>query len=179
MKNALFTRFLPLILLLGTTAFVGFGQVNPPANAAKMPADDTAVPKRGDLLRELNLSRDQLLQIRRINSTRKPLMETAQGKLRMANRFLDEAIYSDQMNEQDFQDRLKAFQQAQAEVARIRFTNELAVRKILTPEQLSRFRNMRRKFEERRSGGPAAQNVNNRVAPFRPNMRPVRKTPKF
>src|SRR6185437_14226405 len=42
--------------------------------------------------------------------------------------------------------RLNELQQAQAEVARIRFTNELAIRKILTPEQLGRFRDLRREF---------------------------------
>ena len=67
-------------------------------------------------------------------------------RLHNANRALDEAIYADTVDEAAFQSRLKEVNQAQAEVARLRFTNELAVRKILTADQLARFRDLRRRF---------------------------------
>ncbi|MEQ1922421.1 MAG: hypothetical protein ABL952_07920 [Pyrinomonadaceae bacterium] len=113
---------------------------------------------RTNALRQLGLSREQIQQIRRMNMERKPLMDEAQKRLRIANRSLDEAIYADQVNDTDVQARLKELQLAQADVARIRFMNELFVRKILTPEQLVRFRELRQRFEqvreniERRNG---------------------------
>jgi Spy/CpxP family protein refolding chaperone len=45
---------------------------------------------------------------------------------------------------------LKEFQAAQTHVARLRFESELAIRKVLTPEQLTRFRELRRAFGENR-----------------------------
>jgi hypothetical protein len=56
--------------------------------------------------------------------------------------------------------KLKDFQEAQAEVARIRFQSELSLRKILTLEQLEKFRGLRARAAEnnkrfkRRGEGP-------------------------
>jgi hypothetical protein len=41
---------------------------------------------------------------------------------------------------------LKELQLAQAEAAKLRYLNELGLRKILTPEQLARFRELRQRF---------------------------------
>ena len=103
---------------------------------------------RQKVLMQLGLSRDQVQQIRRLNQERKPLMDEAQRRFREANAALDLAIYSDQPSDSDVEARLKDFHLAQAEVAKLRFANEYAVRKILTPEQLVRFRELRRRFEE-------------------------------
>ena len=65
-------------------------------------------------------------------------------------RNLDQAIYADAVNESEIQNRLKELQAAQAEIARIRAMSELEVRKILTPEQLVKFRDLRRLFAEKR-----------------------------
>lgn len=103
---------------------------------------------RQNVLMQLGLSREQVQQIRRLNQERKPLMDEAQRRFREANVALDLAIYSDQTSDADVEARLKDVQLAQAEVAKLRFANEYAVRKILTPEQLVRFRELRRRFEE-------------------------------
>jgi Spy/CpxP family protein refolding chaperone len=120
---------------------------------------------RGNMLRQLGLSPEQIQQIRRINQERKPLMEEAQRRFREANRSLNEAIYANEVNDADFQARLKEVQVAQADIQRLRFTNELAVRRILTPEQLVRFRDLRDRFEKER------QNLE-QARPFR-NMRQI------
>ncbi len=105
---------------------------------------------RGNMLRQLGLSREQIQQIRRMNQERKPQMEEAQRRFREANRALDAAIYADEVNDADVQARLKDVQIAQAEIQRLRFMNELAVRRILTPDQLVRFRELRDRFERER-----------------------------
>ena len=98
------------------------------------------------LFEQLGLSREQIQQIRRINQEKQPLMKEAQDKLRDANRALDLAIYSDNLSETDIQARLKDVQTAQAEVFKIRSMMELEVRKVLTAEQLAKFRKLRDDF---------------------------------
>ncbi|HEX9960372.1 MAG TPA: periplasmic heavy metal sensor [Pyrinomonadaceae bacterium] len=120
----------------------------------EMPPDEQRPPmerqrRRPNLLEELNLSREQIQQIRRINQARRPLMQEAQMRFRQANRALDEAIYADSPNETDVQARMKEVQLAQAEVIKIRTTSELAIRKVLTPEQLVKFRELRERFMRR------------------------------
>jgi Spy/CpxP family protein refolding chaperone len=105
---------------------------------------------RSGFLRSLGLSVEQMEQIRQINTERRPLMIDAQKRFREVMRALDAAIYADVVIEADVEARLKDVQSAQAEVSRIRFENELAVRRVLTAEQLSRFRELRRKFEQMR-----------------------------
>jgi Spy/CpxP family protein refolding chaperone len=84
-------------------------------------------------------------------------MDAAQKKLRDATRSLNETIYADQVNESEVEARIKDRQVAQAEVERLRFMTELAVRRILTPEQLIKFRELRERFEKLRDMSPRRQ----------------------
>ena len=68
---------------------------------------------------------------------------------------LDQAIYAEKVDEATVQIRLREFQDAQAEVARIRANTEFSIRKVLTPDQLLRFRELRQRFEQFRREPPA------------------------
>jgi Spy/CpxP family protein refolding chaperone len=132
-----------------------------------------------NLIRQLGLSPDQVQQMRKINIERKPILNEAQRRFREANKSLDEAIYSDRLDENDIDMRLKDVLAAQTELAKVRYANELAVRKILTPEQLVHFRDLRQKFEQLRKdqvkAGAAQKNINAKPAngtPLRNQMRP-------
>lgn len=159
--------------MLLSASFVS-AQERPAAQDAAQQLDN-AQPEaaRPNLMRELGLSQEQIQQIRRMNAERKPEMNQAQRRLRMANRALDQAIYSDSVNDEEVQTRLKEFQAAQADMVRLRFTNELAVRKILTPEQLVRFRELRQNFAAQRRqnmrNNPANRRLRLRNRPLRPN----------
>ena len=153
-------------LLLASPAFAQ-NETRPegPPPERRMAEDD-----RPNLLTELGLSQEQLQEIRRMNRARRPLMEEATSKLREANRALDMAIYADSLNESDVADRLRDFQLAQGEVAKLRFQGELELRKILTAEQLNKFRALRERFgrrremrQNRRRGVPPAQRPLNRI----------------
>lgn len=122
----------------------------PPPSAEQRPPSDQPKDIRANMLRRLGLSEEQIKQIRTLNAEKQPLMGEAQRRLREATRALDEAIYADQFNDADIDLRLKAVQLAQADVAKLRYMNELAVRRILTQEQLVRFREMRQRFEKAR-----------------------------
>ena len=124
---------------------------------AAIAQDEDAVPNAGEppmrrpnLFRELGLTQEQRDAIRKYNEENRPAMQEAQRRLRMANRELDQAIYSDKVEDALVDQKLKEFQEAQAETARLRFNSELALRKILTPEQLVKFRELRRRFAEAR-----------------------------
>lgn len=110
--------------------------------------------KRGgsrSILRELGLTAEQLQKIRALNAERKPIMIEAQRRMREAMRKLDSAIYADSVNETEIENRLKELQTAQTEIARIKARDELELRKILTPEQLVKFRELRQRFADKRT----------------------------
>jgi len=131
-----------LLLLLGASA-VSEAQGLPQPGGGPPPDGD-----RPNLLASLALSSDQIAQIKQINAERRPQIQAAGRRLREANRSLDMAVYADVLNESDVQARLKEFQAAQLEVASLRFATELAIRKVLTPDQLVRFRELRRQMAE-------------------------------
>ena len=155
----------------------GFSQDGPPPGDATHEGgpDD----RRPNLLAELGLSPEQVQQVRRMNQERRPAMMIAQRRMREANRDLDMAIYSDTVSEAEFAKRLSEFQAAQAELARLRFESELSVRKVLTPEQLVRFRDIRRRFAEARQQNQRERRLNRRggdrmrPAPDGPPKRPI------
>lgn len=161
-------RYFQFILLIAVAFLAAF-----PSNAQESPDEpQTNTAKQPDFrtnaLRQLGLTREQLQRIRRLNQERKPRMDDAQMRLRRANRALDEAIYSDTATDAEIEQRLKDFQAAQADVVRIRFTGELGVRRILTSEQLMRFRALRDRFEQNRgkvADAPPARAIPNRTAP--------------
>ena len=141
------------------------------AQDVKSEASATPQPGNGNLLQQLGLTPEQVSQIRQLNKQRKPAMEEAQLRAREANRALDAAIYADNVDDAQVAARLDELQKAQSDVLRIRSTNELAIRRILTPEQLGRFREMRRQVagaaEDRRK-----ERIQNRgVNPNRPLQR--------
>ena len=165
---------LATLAIVFTGTIVAFGQDNPPP-AQPFAAEQAAErqPQRPNLLRDLGLSPDQVQAIRRMNRAQKPLIEAAAERLRNANRLLDEAIYADNLDENLVNERIREVQSAQAEISRLRFEAELNLRKILTPEQLSKFREIRRRFV------PAGQPRQGEVSPageFRKNpLRPLRR----
>jgi Spy/CpxP family protein refolding chaperone len=164
-------RFKTFILLAASFVFVSAAAAQDPrppdSTEQQRPAMKPQNDRQFDLLHSLGLTEEQTQQIRKIHLDQKPLMDAAQKRLRESNRALNEAIYSDQLNEADVQVRLRALQVARGEVEKIRFMTELSVRRILTPEQLVRFRELRERFEKtrenmemHRNDRPGAQPVN-------------------
>ncbi len=145
--------FIFSVILMGFSLFVN-GQDEPSgSNEQKF---DLPNNERPNLLRELGLSTEQIKQIRKRNIERRPIEQEARRRFREARQKLDAAIYGESVNEQEVKVLLEEFQTAQGEMAKIRIMNELSVRKILTPEQLVKFRELRRNFAGTR------ENIQNR-----------------
>lgn len=145
------TLILTILLLTVSFSAVRAQDEIPPGEAAPQNFNQA---RRPNLLAELDLSPNQIQQIRRINADKRPLVREAQQQWREANRRLDQAIYADSADEIEIQARLKDAQIAQAELIKIRSATELAVRQILTPDQLVKFREIRRRFMERMENLP-------------------------
>jgi Spy/CpxP family protein refolding chaperone len=101
------------------------------------------------IFEELGLTREQIQQIRRINQERKPVMQEAQRNWRQANRALDLAIYADDSTDEQVKDLVKTAQIAQTNLLRERTLTEYLIRKVLTPEQLVKFRELREQIRQR------------------------------
>lgn len=112
------------------------------------PPPERQKQQRPNLLRELDLTPEQIRQIREINQANRQDLRNAQQKIGEARRNLDQAIYAEKADDANVQIRLREFQDAQADAARLRAGIEFQIRKVLTPEQLLRFREIRQNFEE-------------------------------
>lgn len=147
MKNF---NFLSLILIGFLVAFSN-ASVKAQDETPDVSNQQTDGERRPKLLQQLDLSPEQVQRLRQINVEKKPLMREAQNRLREANRNLDQAIYADNADEAEIQARIRETQKAQAEVIKLRSTNELAVRRILTPGQLIKFRDFRQQFMQKKN----------------------------
>jgi len=167
MRTILTPRHFVFALIICALPIIATAQNPPPADAPQETRFAQPGEPRPNLFMELGLTPDQVRALRRINADRKPVEMTARRRFQEANRALNMAIYSDTVEEADFQTRLSEFQAAQAELARVKFTNELAIRRLLTPAQLQKFRELRRRFAEERG-----RRANNRIDQVgRPPMR--------
>jgi Spy/CpxP family protein refolding chaperone len=101
------------------------------------------------MLQELGLAREQIQQIRRINQDRRPVMQLAQRNWREAQIALDQAIYADDSTEEEIQQRVREAQSAHNEFLKARAATEYLIRRVLTPEQLQKFRRLRERFNQR------------------------------
>ena len=144
--NLLNLIFAGLLIFVSLMAVKAQDETLPP----DAPNQKFAAPRRPNLMEKLGLTQDQIKQVRQINQANKPQMREAQERLREANRNLDQAIYADVADDAEVQTRLKEVQSAHAEVIKIESATELAVRKILTPDQLAKFRDVRQQFMKKK-----------------------------
>jgi Spy/CpxP family protein refolding chaperone len=157
--------FFSLILVIFLTALAfSTARAQEPAQTDNQTPNQTVRPFK--ILEELGLTRDQIQQIRRINQARKPIMQEAQRRWQMARRNLDLAIYADETTD----DQMKV---SQSELLKERTLTEYLIRKVLTPEQLVKFRQLREQLIQRMN---ALKNRNN---PDNPNTEPQKPLNRF
>jgi Spy/CpxP family protein refolding chaperone len=133
------------LLILLVTAPVAGAQNS--SDAAQQEGSATqSNPAPGDsagLLAQLNLSAEQVGQMREIQTQSVPEARALTRRLNLARRALDAAIYSDTLDEALIDRRAREVAEAQAALVHLRAETELRVRRLLTPEQLQTFRNLR------------------------------------
>ena len=114
-------------------------------NAAPQQQQEEAPPAdaAAALLSQLNLTPAQVSQMREIREQSVPQAQALTRRLNQARRALDESIYSDALDESLVQQRAREVAEAQAALVQMRAQTELRVRRVLTPEQLQTFRDLR------------------------------------
>jgi Spy/CpxP family protein refolding chaperone len=138
-----------LLLALALSGMSVYGQDETPQPG---PTPDVNKPNQQfRIMRELGLTQDQVQQIRRINAQRREITQEAQTKLREATRALDTAIYSENVSEEEVKLRMRDVQLAQAEMIKVKTMTEYMIRKVLTPEQLEKFRQLRERLMNRQN----------------------------
>ena len=114
--------------------------------------DESATPQRETrqdrgrfpgLRQRLNLTPEQLEQIKAIREQNKEEWRTVRQRIHQAQRALDEAVYADQTDEAMVEARARDVGEAHAAMARMRALMELKIRRVLTPEQLNTLRTLR------------------------------------
>lgn len=155
-----------VLFLLAMLLICSFTTVKAQENAPDVPSDNQQ--NRPRLLAALGLSPDQIQQIRRINRENRPQLRAANQRLREANRSLDTAIYSDVADEADIKLKVKEVHAAHNEMINLRARTEFAVRKVLTPAQLSKFREIRQQSVADKENFPRLRNNQRMNVPNRP-----------
>ncbi len=150
MKNPIFLTSL-LIAFLLTLGSAGAAQDNPPppeGDRQPPPQGGGGPPRpedeRGEILRQLNLTQDQFRSIRKLLGENQPKVRDAQREFRDSQEALDDAIYADTVDEVLVQSLTKRSADAQATLMKLRTINEFAIRRVLTPEQVTKFRELRK-----------------------------------
>jgi Spy/CpxP family protein refolding chaperone len=104
----------------------------------------------GDLLRQLNLTPEQIEKLRAIREGNREQRRVIGQRIRAARVALDRAIYTENADDAVVEQRARELAEAQAAQVRLQAMTELNVRRILTPEQLETFRALRLRAEEMR-----------------------------
>jgi len=111
----------------------------------EIPQEETAQGNQdANWIDVLGLTPDQINRIRGIRQQNSLEWQAARRRLNQAQRALDHAIYSDEANETVIEERAREVATAHAAEVRLRAQTELSIRRVLTPQQLSTFRMVRR-----------------------------------
>jgi protein CpxP len=116
----------------------------PPAQGQ---ADARPTGPVGDLIRQLNLTPDQIEKIKSIRERNREARRLIGVRIRAARVALDRAIYVENADETVVEQRARELAEAQSAQVRLQAMTELGVRRILTPEQLETFRALRLQAE--------------------------------
>ncbi len=102
----------------------------------------------GDLIEQLNLTPEQRQQIRTIRLQNRAEQQAANQRLRRAQLALEEAIYADNPDDAVVEERTRELSEAQAQAAHARIRTQLAIRRVLKPEQINTVRRLQQEQRE-------------------------------
>ena len=105
----------------------------------------------GDPIQQLNLTPEQREQIRQIREQGREERSSVGQRVRETNRALEEVLETDSPDESLVEQRLREAGSAQSAAMRMRIITELKIRRVLTPEQRSLLRTLRRNAHEGRA----------------------------
>lgn len=130
------------------------------------------------MLGPLNLTSDQVRRIREINAELREERQTANFRLRTAQRALTEAIQAPTPDEALIEQRSKEVADAQANTIRLRSLTEARILQVLTQEQRMRLRELRQGALSRGRNQPNPRMLDRRRNALRPKQNTAPMTPR-
>lgn len=118
-------------------------QPSPQAEQQEQQSQQAGAANQFELMRSLNLTADQRAQIAQIRQETEEQARQINQRLRRSRRALDEAIYAN-ADESVVEARTRDVADAEAARVKMRADAEMKLRRVLTPEQMATFREMRR-----------------------------------
>lgn len=146
--SAAFAAALLLVCAAGARAQSPVEDSQPPSQEQSRRAQNEAAGP--DLVRALNLSLEQRAEIGRIRREVASQTRAANLRVRRARLALEEAVYGAAADEALIEQRAAEVADAEAARIRLRAQTELRIRRLLTPEQLNAFRELRTRALARR-----------------------------
>jgi Spy/CpxP family protein refolding chaperone len=155
MKTTKCKRRLSLLaLVLGLTVTLpSFGQESGTNNNQARPTDGQQPPANQDPVEGLQLTGEQRAAIRAVRLANRDEQMAVNQRLRRAQIALEDALDADYPNEALVEQRAREVGEAQVAAVRMRSLREVRIRRILTPEQQAKLRELRlqaREVESRR-----------------------------
>lgn len=144
MKQNLLTKsltklLLPLGLTLAFSASAGARSFQDPEPESA----ETQPAKADDPIRQLNLSPEQRQRIRAITEEHREQRQRINRQLRETQFALEQTLDTDNPSEDMVEQRIRDVANAHAAQIRMRVTQELKIRSVLTPDQVSIWRSLR------------------------------------
>lgn len=125
-----------------------------PSISAQTPEQPAAPAQQrsfgGDPVRRLNLTPEQRELIRAIREQSRDERATVNQRVREANKALEEALDAEAADQSLIEQRIQQVSAAQAAAMRMRIMTEVKIRQVLTAEQRTMLRALRRNVHERR-----------------------------
>ena len=156
-----------LLMFLAAVGTVSAMPQNPQQDPSPAPVQDP--------ITMLNLTPEQRQKIRAIRAENKEERATIIERVRSSNEALERTLDADNPDEAEVELRLKDLAAAQAASNRMRVLQELKIRRVLTPEQIAKWRTIRLEAAQRRrevqeqrreNGNGLAPNQKNGLAPM-------------
>lgn len=142
-----------LFLCLGSTIALAEPRLSDQATSFQLAQRRQA--REGGLLRELNLSRDQIQRMKAIRNQYKGQIEQRRQTLRQAQQEL-RSLMAGSASRGQIMDKFRQVESLRQQLAELQFNSMLDVREILTPEQRRKLaetlQNRREDFFDRRNG---------------------------
>lgn len=139
--------------------------------SAQSPQEQPSPVGAADLIPDLHLTPDQLQRIRQIQRETKDERAAIGQRLRESNRALEDALDAETLDESLIEQRMQAVATAQSAQMRMRIQTEVRIRRVLNPEQLAIWRELRLKAGDVRRRPQINRPLRPGINGLRPNQR--------
>ena len=112
--------------------------------------------KKGERLKEMNLSEEQLKKVSDFRKSKKENLEKSRELVKQLKKSFQEAKENENTSNEVLTQRFEALQKARNDLQRERFNGMIEMRSMLTPEQRKKFKELQK---ERKANGEKGKDI--------------------